>query len=109
MNKRMPVFLFNMDPVHFEQQLSVMEYCVQFGESTYAFLSRLMDRFGIWYTFDHDVKHDKDPKEKLALEMQAENETLFLGRSPIVPDKQCFTHSHTVTTADPKDDLNFDV
>jgi uncharacterized protein involved in type VI secretion and phage assembly len=28
-----------------------MEYCVQFGESTLDFLSRLMARFGIWYFF----------------------------------------------------------
>ncbi len=28
-----------------------MDYCVQFGESTFDFLSRLMSRFGIWYYF----------------------------------------------------------
>jgi uncharacterized protein involved in type VI secretion and phage assembly len=31
-----------------------MEYCVQFGESTLDFLSRLMARFGIWYFFGSD-------------------------------------------------------
>ena len=30
-------------------------YCVQFGESTYNFLSRIMARFGIWYYFDHNI------------------------------------------------------
>jgi uncharacterized protein involved in type VI secretion and phage assembly len=30
-----------------------MDYCVQFGESTFDFLSRLMARFGIWYYFGH--------------------------------------------------------
>lgn len=33
-----------------------MEYCVQFNESSFAFLSRLMQQFGIWYYFDHDAK-----------------------------------------------------
>lgn len=32
-----------------------MEHCVQYGESTYNFLSRLMARFSIWYYFDHDT------------------------------------------------------
>ncbi len=31
-----------------------MEYCVQFGESSFNCLSRLMARFGVWYYFDHD-------------------------------------------------------
>ncbi len=31
-----------------------MEYCVQYGESTFGFLCRLMERFGIWYMFDGD-------------------------------------------------------
>ena len=30
-----------------------MDYCVQFGESTFAFITRLMARFGIWYFFGH--------------------------------------------------------
>lgn len=34
--------------------LPTMEHCVQYGESTYNFLSRLMARFSIWYYFDHD-------------------------------------------------------
>lgn len=33
-----------------------MEYCVQFNESTYNFLARLMRRFGISYYFEHDPK-----------------------------------------------------
>jgi uncharacterized protein involved in type VI secretion and phage assembly len=31
-----------------------MDYCVQFGETTFNFLSRLMAQFGIWYYFDHN-------------------------------------------------------
>ncbi len=31
-----------------------MEYCVQFAETSFNFLSRLMAEFGIWYFFEHD-------------------------------------------------------
>jgi uncharacterized protein involved in type VI secretion and phage assembly len=42
-----------------KEHFPVMEYCVQFGESSFNFLSRLMARFGVWYYFDHDVKSKK--------------------------------------------------
>jgi uncharacterized protein involved in type VI secretion and phage assembly len=31
-----------------------LEYSVQFGETTFGFVSRLMARFGMWYMFNHD-------------------------------------------------------
>jgi uncharacterized protein involved in type VI secretion and phage assembly len=31
-------------------------YCVQYNESTFNFVSRLMARFGIWYFFDHELE-----------------------------------------------------
>ncbi|HEV8678707.1 MAG TPA: contractile injection system protein, VgrG/Pvc8 family, partial [Stellaceae bacterium] len=37
------------------QQFPVIDYCVQYGESTYDFMSRLMARFGIWYFFGHSA------------------------------------------------------
>jgi len=37
-----------------DDPLPTMAHCVQYGESTYNFLSRLMARFSIWYYFDHD-------------------------------------------------------
>jgi uncharacterized protein involved in type VI secretion and phage assembly len=47
-----------------------LDYCVQFGESTYNFLCRLMAQFGIWYIFDH--RYDRE---------QSVNETMVLGKS----------------------------
>jgi uncharacterized protein involved in type VI secretion and phage assembly len=38
--------------------LPKMEHCVQYGESTFNFLSRLMSRFSLWYYFDHDGPGD---------------------------------------------------
>jgi len=37
-----------------------LEYCVQFGETTFAFVSRLMARFGMWYVFDHDSNQESE-------------------------------------------------
>ncbi len=45
-------------------------YCVQYNESSFAFLSRLMAEFGIWYIFDHRQAAS-----------QASNETMVLGKS----------------------------
>jgi hypothetical protein len=33
-----------------------MPYCCQFGESSFNFLSRLMQRFGVWYYIEHNPK-----------------------------------------------------
>jgi uncharacterized protein involved in type VI secretion and phage assembly len=54
-----------------------MEYCVQFGESTYAFLSRLMARYGIHYFFDHRG-NENDPQ----------NDTMIFGHS-LALNQQC--------------------
>jgi uncharacterized protein involved in type VI secretion and phage assembly len=51
-----------------------IDYCAQFGETSFAFLSRLMRQYGIWYFFDH---------------FQApslEHETMVLGRSHVPPE-----------------------
>jgi uncharacterized protein involved in type VI secretion and phage assembly len=53
-----------------DDPLEKIPYCVQFGESSFNFLSRLMAQFDIWYMFDHRAKND-----------QAANETMVLGRS----------------------------
>lgn len=51
--------------------LPKMEHCVQYGESTFNFLSRLMNRFSIWYYFDHDGTDT------------TQHETLVLGTGPV--------------------------
>ena len=48
-----------------------LEYCVQFGENSLAFVTRMMAVFGIWYVFDHELDPDSP------------NETMVLGRSSI--------------------------
>ena len=35
------------------------EYCVQYGESNFAFISRLMEEEGIYYSFDHSGSTEK--------------------------------------------------
>jgi uncharacterized protein involved in type VI secretion and phage assembly len=49
-----------------DEKFPKLDYCVQFGETTFGFVSRLMARYGMWYYFDHDL----DPH----------NETLVIGR-----------------------------
>lgn len=44
-----------------------MEYCVQFGESTFAFLSRLMARFGIHYFFDTKTFSTDEPQNEVMI------------------------------------------
>jgi type VI secretion system secreted protein VgrG len=49
--------------VQFEQRLSEsypqLEYCVQYRESDFAFMSRLMEEYGIYYYFEHSESDHK--------------------------------------------------
>ena len=89
-------FRYNIDKLN-EADFAKMEYCVQYGESTFAFLLRLMNRFGIWYSFDHDEKNAND----LPKLMQADNETIFLGRYPNVPSNWVAYNPQSLTDDDP--------
>ncbi|WP_248805159.1 type VI secretion system Vgr family protein [Pseudomonas sp. MWU13-2100] len=37
------------------ERLEAMEYCLQFGESDFAFFSRLLEEAGLYYFFDHQA------------------------------------------------------
>jgi uncharacterized protein involved in type VI secretion and phage assembly len=51
---------FRMDTDRIQAFMPKMQYCVQYNESTFNFLSRLMARFGIWYFFDHNRNASAD-------------------------------------------------
>ncbi|MEO3472980.1 contractile injection system protein, VgrG/Pvc8 family [Roseomonas sp. CAU 1739] len=43
-----------------EEASEVIPYCVQFGESTFNFVHRLLDRFGAFYRFEHDLNPQRE-------------------------------------------------
>jgi uncharacterized protein involved in type VI secretion and phage assembly len=53
------------------EDFPTIPYCVQFGESTFNFASRLMGQFGIWYFFNHnhalDFSGDGVPFSRMVL------------------------------------------
>jgi uncharacterized protein involved in type VI secretion and phage assembly len=53
-----PNFRMNIDRI--QAFMPKMQYCVQYNESTFNFLSRLMAQFGIWYYFDHNRNASAD-------------------------------------------------
>jgi type VI secretion system secreted protein VgrG len=60
-----------------------LEYCVQYRETSFNFVSRLMEEFGIFYYFDHTTKG----KHTLVLADQSSNQTACAG-SPLNYDVQ---------------------
>lgn len=65
-----------------------MQYCVQFGETSLAFVHRLLDQFNLWYYFDHDDQNWSDLK----------TETMILGDSPPTFKDVMFGDMNVVTT-----------
>ncbi|MGH6741607.1 MAG: contractile injection system protein, VgrG/Pvc8 family, partial [Bradyrhizobium sp.] len=61
-----------------------MPYCVQFGEDSLTFVSRLMAQFGLWYFFFHD--HERDTEQMILGRGRArprgETATLFRSDAP---------------------------
>ncbi len=85
------------------------------GESTFGFLSRLMERFGIWYIFDsvEQANSDSGTADDPILDgneiMVAENTTMVLGQLPFQSPGPCDVNTHTIddnnasfSNADPK-------
>ena len=68
-----------------EEASELIPYCVQFGESTFNFVHRLLDRFGAFYRFNH--------------ELNAQREVMVVGGLGAVPDVQ--TEVVNVGTGDP--------
>jgi uncharacterized protein involved in type VI secretion and phage assembly len=68
-----------------------LEHAVQYGESTFNFMSRLMNRCSIWYTFDHDAAGDF--------------ETMVIGKGPKSGFPSCTEFRNFV---DPRDLPNLD-
>jgi uncharacterized protein involved in type VI secretion and phage assembly len=65
-----------------------LEHAIQYGESTFNFLSRLMNRASIWYTFDHDNG------------TTAKFETMLIGKGPKTGFPSCTEFRNFV---DPRD------
>jgi len=112
MGARFPDFLFDSNGLKV-QDFPNMEYCVQFGESTFAFLTRLMERFGIFYTFDA-VPGDEPPDTPVLSDpdipggnviMRASNVRMVFGKVPAAPahNRQCDIARLKLTNDDPND------
>lgn len=88
------------------------EYCVQYGESTLAFVCRLMEEEGIFYFFEHE-----DGKHTLVLgdDSDAHKKGPGSGKVPVGlhPDRQPITHcefeEQVVTNGYSLSDYNFEV
>jgi uncharacterized protein involved in type VI secretion and phage assembly len=74
-----------------EGKFPTMEYCVQFGESTFAFLSRLMARFGIHYFFSNE----RDDSEN-----DPQNDLMVFGAEDFKLDRPCVEKRVHIVTDD---------
>ncbi len=74
-------FSFKDFKLNLKNTYSPLEYCVQYRETSFNFVSRLMEEFGIFYYFDHTT----EDKHTLVLADQSSNMPACLS-SPISYD-----------------------
>jgi type VI secretion system secreted protein VgrG len=62
-----------------------LDYCVQFGETTFGSVSRLMARYGMWYYFDHDQDpQDRKQSAVYTVSGNSNEASFFAGRTFII-------------------------
>jgi uncharacterized protein involved in type VI secretion and phage assembly len=81
---------FRKDISRIQAFMPKMQYCVQYNESTFNFLSRLMAQFGIWYFFAHNENASADDVTMM----------LCTGRGQIANDK-CVVHGNPLDVKHP--------
>jgi Rhs element Vgr protein len=99
---RIPPDLYDLNAVR--GQCKVREYCVQYQESDFAFISRLMEEEGIFYFFAHHFESEKrhwkhvmvlgnNPCSHPAIDSGGKEKdptvVIFKESSGLVPDEEC--------------------
>jgi uncharacterized protein involved in type VI secretion and phage assembly len=84
---KFPFLDVEFDPSINQLTFPKMPYCVQYQETTYNFLSRLMNRFGIWYYFNHNRNLQGAPPHKSTMIIGAEFPTFPSCRNTITSGK----------------------
>jgi uncharacterized protein involved in type VI secretion and phage assembly len=76
-----------------------MPYCVQFGEDSLAFVSRLMATFGLWYFFIHDHERQTEQMVLGRGRFRPRGDTTLLFRSDAPEQKQVSGYRRIFSTA----------
>jgi uncharacterized protein involved in type VI secretion and phage assembly len=88
--------ILRLDP---DTKFTPMPYCVQFGEDSLTFVSRLMATFGLWYFFFHD--HERDTEQMILGRgrFRPRGEPALLFRSDAPEQKQVSGYRRIFSTA----------
>jgi len=98
-----------------QKTYEIREYCVQYGESSFAFISRLMEDEGIFYFFEHDetshtlvLADDADAYEVCAGPSPIRYEAPIAGSVQLNVIKDCIVEERVVTSNYTLTDYNFE-